>query len=721
MPLPGYVGGLDTTPEEDTRAAALSPSLESDVSGVLFTGGTVGSLTEKVKNFGALEIGRRLPGAASPYLTPEEANREYGIDGHLSFSAPVTARDAAYKNHAKRDELWRQSVLERNQSVGGVGSFGYSMVGGIVDPVSLGINFIPIAGEAKWGKTIADAGLSAKLARGAWAGGQGAAMQESLTYGLSQAEGRDYSAEDAAVGVLGGIVLGSGFEGAAHGLGGGIRALSGARSAGVSGRALTASEQTISDTLRAEGIPDHVIQGVMAGGHAESRLDPTAVNPSSGAFGIGQWLGPRKAELFRRYGEHPTVGQQAEFLAWELKGGDHGGAKVLAARDAGEALNAYIRDFMRPAAGRETEGDLARGAAYLGEDMPGIQDHFAAAESRAGEPSRAPDVVTAMDLIDQHGAVARAIDQMAGEGRVDMGDLIAHAVDNPRAAAHLDESSSALAISGRMIDRTETLPVNGERVPVQYAVVEASGLRASHDPDGVRNVDYPDEMQVQPRDLPHFRQALEGDLDVNASPVIGPDGTVEAFNAQVLKVVRAYREGGAAATRYKAHLESQGIDTAGIKNPVLVRVRAEAKSGAERVRIARGLVERPAPAQMALPLGEPVQHAPSTSSYGGEAALAKWRAIQAGAEPVTARPAPRVELPEVKAEGAPPARPEAEPAHSLGGLITDDPEVKALSAEVEQLRQDMPEVLGDVPAFDQPAKLVKAIAAYGQCLIQQVV
>jgi|GEM_PF-7116758 len=715
MPLPGYVGGLDATPEEDARAAALTPSLESDVSGVLFTGGTVGSLTAKVKEFGALEIGRRLPGAASPYLTPEDANREYGIDGHLSFSAPVTARDAAYKNHAKRDELWRQSVLERNQSVGGVWSFGYSMVGGIVDPVSLGINFIPIAGEAKWGKTVADAGLAAKLARGGWAGAQGAALQEGLTYGLSQYEGRDYSAEDAAMGILGGTVLGAGFEGAGHVVGAALR--------GRSARALTAGEQTIRDSLRAQGIPDHVIQGVMAGGHAESRLDPTAVNPTSGAFGIGQWLGPRKAELFRRYGDKPRLEQQAEFLAWELKGGDHGGAKVLAARDAGEALDAYIRDFMRPAKGRETDGDLARGAAYLGEDVPAIRDQFAGPSGRAYEPGRPPDLVTAMDLIDQHGAIARAIDQLAGDGRVDMGDLLVHAAENPHAAAHLDDGASGLRIGGRMLDRSEVLDMRGERLPVQYAVVEAAELRTSHDADGVRNLDYPEEMQVQPRDLAQFRKELEGEIDLASSPVIGPDGTVEAFNAQVLKVVRAYRDGGEGAARYRAHLVSQGIDISGVKHPVLARVRTEALSGPDRVKVARGLVQRPV-SELSASHGEPVLHETSASRYGGELALARWRSVQAGAEPAVTRPAPRVELPEVApptaARSPLPINGEGE-GHSLGGLVTNDPEVKALSDELAQLRQDVPEAFADMPASDQPEKLAKAIAAYGACLIKQVV
>jgi hypothetical protein len=107
----------------------------------------------------------------------------------------------------------------------------------------------------------------------------------------------------------------------------------------------------IVDGLKARGIPDHIARGAAAGAFAESGGRLEAVNPKSGAMGFGQWLGSRKDELIRRYGPNPTHEQQLDFLAWELKGGDHGGKSVLAARDEVEALHHYIKDFMRPAAG----------------------------------------------------------------------------------------------------------------------------------------------------------------------------------------------------------------------------------------------------------------------------------------------------------------------------------------------------------------------------------
>lgn len=60
--------------------------------------------------------------------------------------------------------------------------------------------------------------------------------------------------------------------------------------------------------------------GLVGGFMRESsgNLSPNALNPSSKAIGIAQWLGPRKRELVRRYGNNPTFEQQLEFVWHEL-------------------------------------------------------------------------------------------------------------------------------------------------------------------------------------------------------------------------------------------------------------------------------------------------------------------------------------------------------------------------------------------------------------------
>jgi hypothetical protein len=146
----------------------------------------------------------------------------------------------------------------------------------------------------------------------------------------------------------------------------------------------------IANGLISRGIIDHVARGAAAGAFAESRGDAAALNPDSGALGIGQWLGSRKAELIRRYGPNPTLEQQLDFLAYELKGGDHGGKSVLSAQNEDDALNRYIHDFMRPAAGKETEGDIKRGRAVLGLGDLGLLAPETAGTATATSEAEAP-------------------------------------------------------------------------------------------------------------------------------------------------------------------------------------------------------------------------------------------------------------------------------------------------------------------------------------------
>lgn len=141
--------------------------------------------------------------------------------------------------------------------------------------------------------------------------------------------------------------------------------------------------------LRQRGLTEAQARGVAAGIHAESGGRIDAVNPASGAYGIGQWLGPRRDALVGKYGQRPSLDQQLDHLVSELRGGDKGGPKVLAQTDEAAVLQAYIRDFMRPAAGRETDRDLARGMAALGragEDIGGGEiDPELAALAREGD------------------------------------------------------------------------------------------------------------------------------------------------------------------------------------------------------------------------------------------------------------------------------------------------------------------------------------------------
>ena len=130
-------------------------------------------------------------------------------------------------------------------------------------------------------------------------------------------------------------------------------------------RGNVALDPSIVAYFQSKGAPDHIARAIAAGIQAESRSDPSIINPI-GALGLGQWLGSRKKALVAAYGQNPSKQNQLDFMWHELNGGDPGGGHVLSAKDEPSALNAYITKFMRPAAGKETTGDISRGRAALG-------------------------------------------------------------------------------------------------------------------------------------------------------------------------------------------------------------------------------------------------------------------------------------------------------------------------------------------------------------------
>lgn len=83
----------------------------------------------------------------------------------------------------------------------------------------------------------------------------------------------------------------------------------------------------------------------------ESGLNPTIVNPNSGALSIGQWLGPRKDALIAKYGRTPTLDEALEFSAQELETGADGGNTLKALKSAKSEKQAYDiwgTNFERP-------------------------------------------------------------------------------------------------------------------------------------------------------------------------------------------------------------------------------------------------------------------------------------------------------------------------------------------------------------------------------------
>lgn len=165
--------------------------------------------------------GRELRGigGAPAMLAPEDANREYGIDGHLRFDEQVSKADAADLRALKLAELRRQDAMRRGQGgmIEGAAKIGVGLVATIVDPLNIAASFVPVVGQARYAAML-DAAASyagragVRAAVGAAEGAAGAALLEPIVYGVARQEQADYSAVDSLTNLAFGSVIGGGLH-----------------------------------------------------------------------------------------------------------------------------------------------------------------------------------------------------------------------------------------------------------------------------------------------------------------------------------------------------------------------------------------------------------------------------------------------------------------------------------------------------------------------------
>ena len=142
----------------------------------------------------------------------------------------------------------------------------------------------------------------------------------------------------------------------------------------------------------------------------------------------------------------------------------------------------------------------------------------------------------------------------------------------------------------------------GGKYEVEYRVVESDEVIASNVVAGreVGARDPKHKSSLQPRDLQHpDEQGKIRDIARNlnpailtdshtadsGAPVVGQDLMVEQGNGRMLALKLAYKSGK--AEEYKKHLAEQGYDVGAMEQPVLVRVRTEGQTDAERKKFVR--------------------------------------------------------------------------------------------------------------------------------------
>lgn len=112
---------------------------------------------------------------------------------------------------------------------------------------------------------------------------------------------------------------------------------------------LKGNQKKAMEFFQSKGLSAHHAAGIVGNLMGESNLNHTAVNKSSGAYGIAQWLGNRKKKLFSKYGNNPTFEQQLEFV-WEELNSDEKPAynRLLQTKSVDEAINSFMQHFERP-------------------------------------------------------------------------------------------------------------------------------------------------------------------------------------------------------------------------------------------------------------------------------------------------------------------------------------------------------------------------------------
>ncbi|MFM0141732.1 phage tail tip lysozyme [Paraburkholderia sp. RL18-085-BIA-A] len=120
------------------------------------------------------------------------------------------------------------------------------------------------------------------------------------------------------------------------------------------------------DYLVSQGWTPAQSSGIVGSLTQESRVDPTSRNKTSGAYGIGQWLGSRVQD-FQKWSGHAlqtsTFQEQLAFMQYELTKGKEqaAGRRLRAAQTAEEAAAIHSQYYERPGA---AEANVDKRQAY---------------------------------------------------------------------------------------------------------------------------------------------------------------------------------------------------------------------------------------------------------------------------------------------------------------------------------------------------------------------
>ena len=421
--------------------------------------------------------------------------------------------------------------------------FGAGLVTGLLDPVDDAAFMVPVVGEARYAGWLARAGEEAGMAgRAAVAVGtgalRGAAGMGIIDIGKAATGDPDMTLGQAAFDTLQGALMG----GALHGV--------------------TAFRHDIMG-YRFGATPE----GQAAMRNAQTHDDATRVAAAQMAYG-------NPVEVRPVFDEMRNGTSRGDLMSGTALG------RTLGAPDYLE--NAVAEARGRPDDDQVRAADVARQAKTTPPDKV-VADRMAEAESQI-EALRASG-----ELTPEEEALLAEFEPKEREkqtGKAAEGT----AAPTPPVIAAEDAKIPLPDVMGdheiRFGAQDSAVTASGREVPVQYGIVDAGRLVASHDADGNVNPQYPAELQ--PRDRARGtssaqiskmaatldpRLLMETPKASDGAPIISPRGVVESGNGRTLAIRRAYAEHPEVAARYRKALEAKGYDTSGMEQPMLVRMR----------------------------------------------------------------------------------------------------------------------------------------------------
>lgn len=117
----------------------------------------------------------------------------------------------------------------------------------------------------------------------------------------------------------------------------------------------TADNGSTAGQLAAAGLPPNAVSAILGVSQGESGGKPDAVNSTSGAYGLFQFLGTRKQNLFAKYGPNPSASEQTQFALDEMfspysddKQSQVVGKYLMGNHSVAEDVNMFNGSFERP-------------------------------------------------------------------------------------------------------------------------------------------------------------------------------------------------------------------------------------------------------------------------------------------------------------------------------------------------------------------------------------